>query len=298
MEDLKQKIMEFEKINDGTIIVSSQFYNYVNNYNVLFKIMEHVLQPDISELPKSIFIDNIIESIITYCEENGYKPKVTDNSIIKAFVEGIYSIVENFAKNKINPKERYLIYTIIQAKGSIELQLKEVKNELQKVRTDFYDGKILSKLTNEWFKEQNQIAIKNLGDRYLPQINVHLEISYVFEVIDRSNKFKDRFIKNVDEVLISLNKIKEVKIARYIDKLTETINKIPFNNTESFNFNLIIDLLNKITDELENIENDIKKSNTSNNYKLYKIYKAYHNINNFIDYLRSQEIELLIIQYC
>lgn len=292
IKTLKQKVMEFEKINDGTIIVSSQFYYYINNYNVLFKIMEHILQPDISELPKSIFIDNMAESIITYCEENGYKPKVTDNSIVKAFVEGIYSIIENFAKNKINPKDRYLIYTIIQAKGSIELQLKEVKNELQKVRTDFYGDKILSKLTNEWFKEQNQIAIKNLGDRYLPQININLGISDVFEVIARSNEFKDKFIKNVDEVLISLNKIKEEKIARYIDELTETIYKIPFNSTESFNFNLIIDLLNKITDELENIENDIKKSNTSNNYKLYKIYQAYHNINNFIDYLRSQEIEL------
>ena len=115
IKTLKQKVMEFEKINDGTIIVSSQFYYYIINYNVLFKIMEHILQPDISELPKSIFIDNMAESIITYCEENGYKPKVTDNSIVKAFVEGIYSIVENFAKNKINPKDRYLIYTIIQA---------------------------------------------------------------------------------------------------------------------------------------------------------------------------------------
>lgn len=110
IKTLKQKVMEFEKINDGTIIVSSQFYYYINNYNVLFKIMEHILKPDISELPKSIFIDNMAESIITYCEENGYKPKVTDNSIVKAFVEGIYSIVENFAKNKINPKDRYLIY--------------------------------------------------------------------------------------------------------------------------------------------------------------------------------------------
>ena len=109
IKTLKQKVMEFEKINDGTIIVSSQFYYYINNYNVLFKIMEHILQPDISELPKSIFIDNMAESIITYCEENGYKPKVTDNSIVKAFVEGIYSIVENFAKNKINPKDRCLI---------------------------------------------------------------------------------------------------------------------------------------------------------------------------------------------
>jgi len=152
IEILKQKTIEFERSNDGTIIVSSEFDNYINNYNVLFKIMEHVLQPDMSELPIVTFIDNMTESIVTYCEENGYKSKVTDKNITKDFVEMIYSIVENFAKNKINPDDRYLIYTIIQTKGSIELQLKEVKNELQEVRNDFCSDKILLKLTDEWFK--------------------------------------------------------------------------------------------------------------------------------------------------
>ncbi|WP_094549827.1 hypothetical protein [Petroclostridium xylanilyticum] len=292
IETLKQKTIEFERRNDGTIIVSSQFNNYVNNYNVLFKIMEHVLQPDISKLPKAIFVDNMTENIITYCEENGYKPKVTDKNITKGFVEMIYSIVENFAKNKVNPDDRYLIYTIIQTKGSIELQLKEVKDELQQVRNDFCSDKILLKLTDEWFKEQNQIAIKNLGDRYLPQINVSLEISDVFEGIARSNKFKKKFITNANDVLISLNNIKEEKVSKYIHKLTEIIHKIPFNNMDYFDFNIIINLLNKVIDEIKNIEKDVNKNSTSYDYKLYKIRQAYHNINNFMDYLESKEIEL------
>ena len=32
-------------------------------------------------------------------------------------------------------------------------------------------------LNNEWFNMQNFIQIKNLGDRYMPDLNVELEIS-------------------------------------------------------------------------------------------------------------------------
>ncbi|HEY8362335.1 MAG TPA: hypothetical protein VIK77_05560 [Tissierellaceae bacterium] len=296
---LNQKINEFVKKSDGTIIVSPQFTNYINNYHVPSKIVKHVLRPNISELPKDIFIDNMCENIITYCKENGYEPKVTDKNTLKDFAEIIYSTVEDFARNKVSLDDSYLMYTTIQAKANtdlkltnIDLQQQETNNVLHQIRDVICGNKILPKLTDEWFKEQNQIAIKNLGDRYLPEINVPLEISDIFEVIARSNKFREKFINNANEVLVSLNNLREDKIRVYIRELNEIICKIPFNSVDYFDFNTMTSLLDRITAEIKNIEKDIIQNNVSDNYKLYKIYQAYNSIDNFIDYLESKEIEL------
>ena len=40
--------------------------------------MEHVLQPNISQVPKLTFVENMTDNIITYCGEKGYKLKVAD----------------------------------------------------------------------------------------------------------------------------------------------------------------------------------------------------------------------------
>jgi putative hemolysin len=112
IETLKQKTIEFEHKNDGTVIVSSQFANYIEYYNFLLKVMEHVLQPNISQVPKLTFVENMTDNIITYCGEKGYKLKVADKGLIKDFIEMIYTTVEGFAKDKINPEDKYLIYTV------------------------------------------------------------------------------------------------------------------------------------------------------------------------------------------
>lgn len=304
IETLKQKTIEFEHKNDGTVIVSSQFANYIEYYNFLLKVMEHVLQPNISQVPKLTFIENMTDNIITYCGEKGYKIKVADKGLIKDFIEMIYTTVEGFAKDKINPEDKYLIYTVIQTKGSIELQLQEVeerfsgrlneiKDELQDIRKDLYNDEILIQLTSEWFEEQNRIAIRNLGDRYLPEINVTLEINSVFDGIARNDVFENRFIFYANETLISLNNIRDEEVSEYAKRLTEIIENIPFHRMEEFDFSTIISLLNEVIDKMESREKIIREKSTPDaDYKLYNIRKVYSKINDFMEYLESPEITL------
>jgi hypothetical protein len=304
IETLKQMTLEFELKNDGAVIVSSQFANYMKYYNVLLKVMEHVLQPYISQVPKLTFLGDMTENIITYCVGNGYKLQASDKGLINDFVEMIYTTVEDFAKDKINSEDRYLIYTVIQTKGSIELQLqemegrfsgrlKEIKNELQDIRKDLYDDEIMLKFTNEWFEEQNRIAIKNLGDRYLPEINVTLEVNNVFDGIARNDVFENRFILYANEALISLNNIKDEEVSKCANKLTEIVGNIPFHSMEEFDFNLISCLLNEVIEKLENMEKIIReKSIPDADYKLYNIRQVYSKITDFMEYIESPEITL------
>lgn len=304
IEDLKEKINQLEQTCDGTVIVSRVFADYMKYYNVLLKVMEHVLQPDINSVPKSTLIKNTTDNIATYCMENGYKLQHTDKSQIMYFIEMIYNTIEVYAKDRINPDDRYLIYTVIQTKGNIELELKEmegrfsgnlqeIKNELQEIRKELFNDEILFKLTNEWFEEQNRIAIRNLGDRYIPEINVNLEISNVFEGISRSVVFKERFISLANETLISLNNIEDEEILKSSNELAKIIENIPFESMEKFDFNVVCNLLNDVIDKIEIMEKLIHENNIQDSdYKLYKIRQVYNNIYNFMQYLDSEEITL------
>ncbi len=44
-------------------------------------------------------------------------------------------------------------------------------------------------LSNEWFKDQNDSAIKSLGVRYSPEINVELEICKYFELFSKNSQY-------------------------------------------------------------------------------------------------------------
>lgn len=304
IDNLKEKIIEFEHRNDGTIITTGVFATYIENYNVLLRLVEYILQPDLSKPSKIQFIDNFTYNIIEYCKENGSKMSYTDKTLIKDFFEMIYSTIENFARDKINPEDRYLIYTVIQTKSSVEellqkiqdgssSQLEKIKSELEEIRKNLYNNEILLKLTEEWFEEQNRIAIQNLGDRYLPEINVNIDIDNVFEGIARSTKFKDRFLSYANNTLVSLNNIEDNDVSKYTNDLTEIIENIPFNTLEGFDFNIIWRLLDKTIDKIEEIKKSINRESThDSDYKLYKIRQAHNNISDFMEYLESPEVDL------
>ena len=44
---------------------------------------------------------------------------------------------------------------------------------------------VRSILSNNWFEDQNDSAIKSLGVRYSPEINVELEICKYFELFSK-----------------------------------------------------------------------------------------------------------------
>lgn len=77
-------------------------------------------------------------------------------------------------------------------------------------------------LFNEhWFKKQCEISIVDLGRRYTPKLNVELEIAQVFEGLGRTEVFRKKFEKLLDELLLSRRQIVKEKdaIKEYTEKI-------------------------------------------------------------------------------
>ena len=66
-------------------------------------------------------------------------------------------------------------------------RLSEEKNAGLK---SFFFGDI--DLSNDWFENQNKLAIADLDKRYTPEINVELDILENFDALSRNEKFKNK----------------------------------------------------------------------------------------------------------
>ncbi len=62
-------------------------------------------------------------------------------------------------------------------------------------------------LSNQWIKNQNKLAIDNLGARYTPEINVELEIVENFNALSRNNTFKDQIDKLYHDMMVDFRKL-------------------------------------------------------------------------------------------
>lgn len=85
---------------------------------------------------------------------------------------------------------------------------KELKttNNIEEILSELKEyGKI--SLSDEWFIEQNKLAIDDLGARYTPEINVELEIVENFNALSRNNAFKEQIDKLYHEMMVDFRKL-------------------------------------------------------------------------------------------
>lgn len=62
-----------------------------------------------------------------------------------------------------------------------------------------------TELSWKWFEDYNSSAIKNLGARYAPELNIELSISEAFEALARSKQFKTSYQENINNLINRLN---------------------------------------------------------------------------------------------
>lgn len=70
-----------------------------------------------------------------------------------------------------------------------------------------------NELTNQWFKNQNETKIKDLSSRYSPEINVDLDIKYIFDGLYNNSTFKQKIASNIKEL--------ELEFQKYLNFLKE-----------------------------------------------------------------------------
>lgn len=73
----------------------------------------------------------------------------------------------------------------------------------------------------DWFVKQNNEQIKNLGNRYLPDLNISTNTSKIFDALAKNDEFYRRLENKTDSFLVAINqtKLKECK------DLTDSIRK-------------------------------------------------------------------------
>lgn len=177
-----------------------------------------------------------------------------------------------------------------------------VKPQLyQRTMEKFSDKKSVTAsidLTEEWFITQNRVQIKNLGDRYLPDLNVELNIRNVFDALARNERFYRLFIENTDEVLIGLRELHLDSINANTRKIYDYIKEFKVESVEPLRIEDILveadSILRvidkKISDNYEKIHAKASENNDTLYNDIYKLNKAHSMLYNYIVYLSSSEI--------
>ena len=194
---------------------------------------------------------------------------------------------EKVEKWKQFAKDKYCKDIDIVYWGNSEIIERLAKEENAGLRKFFFAEIDLS---NEWLKNQNELAIKDLGARYTPEINVELEIVEYFNALSRNEYFKNIIDDSYHELMVNYRKFfqhnytkdnklfKDIKQLQFkIDKFEKLYFSIDFLGNNQIDFeslkvvlNLIKDLSETIWDYLDKLnaqEIKEKKIKTSHGYR-------------------------------
>ncbi|HFU74812.1 MAG TPA: ATP-binding protein, partial [Arcobacter sp.] len=159
--------------------------------------------------------------------------------------------------------------------GSSEFITRLSKEENAGLKSFFF-GDI--DLSTKWFKNQNKLAIKDLGARYTPEINVELEIVENFNALSRNNSFKEQIDELYHDMMVNFRKL----LNRHHVNKNLIINLETLNNnlldfeSEYFELNLI---------GIEKINFEIIKSHLNN------LESISENLFQFLEDLNEKEIK-------
>ncbi|MFD3157956.1 SIR2 family protein [Haloimpatiens sp. FM7330] len=172
----------------------------------------------------------------------------------------------------------------------------------KKIKDGCYDNKNLNmELADEWFINQNKIQIKNLGNRYLPDLNIELSEKNIFDALGRNKEFYKSFINRADKILIALKDLKISSIENNIQGIYIIIKEFSIDTVKNINIEEIIKNLKYIS---EIVDDEIKSNNkklkdsfylnkNSIRDRIYKLNQSQNLIGEYIYYLNSSEIKVL-----
>lgn len=164
-------------------------------------------------------------------------------------------------------------------------------------------------LSNKWFKNQNELAIKDLGARYTPEINIELDSLLAnFDALSRNEQFKKRVDTIYHEFIVSYRKfLKYIRcknedfknligeLNTLLDNFESIYERISFMTITDIDNEIIIELFEKIEPLSYDIsellhtlnEKEIEDKNikATDGYRISTIYDS--NIKNFEDYLSN-----------
>ena len=180
--------------------------------------------------------------------------------------------------------------------GNFELSILLSKPENAGKKFFWFDE---NELSENWFKQNNQQAISNLGVRYTPEINVNLPITTQLEALARTPSFKENISNKFNELLKEfqyqyqfINACPELNqyFETVYDILIKHLNLSTINNLDTIiDVNMLIQEISKLKEKF--INNSSDKVLTNNNGRYYFV-KLTDWLDKITQLLNSSEISL------
>ncbi len=251
--------------NDGSILTSSAFQNYIHYQNPILKIYNYVTDSDIQRPIENIFIANLVNDCKESVSSSGRIFSVEDNSTVRDFFMKILNKYKEFLASNLNIADKYGLYVTGQIiKGDSEEIIKEVQS-VGNITQKLYN--MLSQ--NEDISEDKEINIYFSLCNFLWKGNIE-EVCSILPLIEAKNQELDIAIK------MNLSMISDCQFEnRYVLDALEDIKCEPIKKDIIRKIILLnienVDLLEKLllmTEDsiLRQIIEEIKQGDFSNFY--------------------------------
>lgn len=263
-KEIDEWIEDYCQKNDGSVLTSSAFQNYVYYQNPILKIYNYVNESDIQKPLENIFIGNLISDCKESVLSSGRTFSVEDNSTVRDFFVKVLYKYKEFLSNNLDMADKYGLYVTGQI---IKSESDGIIKEVQKVED--ITKKLCDMLSQEDISENRTINIYFSLCNFLWQGHIE-EVCSILHLIKSRNQELDIAIKmNLTmisdcqfEKIYSLEALGDIK-CESIKK--DIIRKLILLNIE--NTDLLENLLLMTDDSiLRQIIGDIKKGNFSNFY--------------------------------
>ncbi len=306
-EALHEWETQFERENDDTIVASGAFYTYIRNYRVAESVFTYVLDSFDSTVSEEDFLENIRSQMVAYLEEKAaHALSWNDREQITTFLTGLLSMVKEFVFGQTSLQDRGLLYALCQNNIEIEqikqilvdrFQIQEqsialIQEQLSSLKKAHEAEDDITEKLNSWnFRE-----IKNLGDRYNPQVNIPISIAEVFQGATLGPKFKRCFLEKVDQFLVSMRGAESEELQQRCSTIEQIVMERDFFDFKKSN---IDQLLSLVDDILTTLARKIDECYQTDDKKLlddtiYKLYRKQTFAGEFRDYLISNPVQAAV----
>lgn len=114
MTELSEWVAEFERKNDGTIVTQSIFIKYIENFKIIQRMLDYVLDASEEEEGEKLFLKKIQDNFKQFVIDENKKMTVADSSILKEFLCAVFEKIKAFIFRKVDVSDKAVLYCLVQ----------------------------------------------------------------------------------------------------------------------------------------------------------------------------------------
>lgn len=306
-------LTEFEHRYDGTIMTSSAFISSLQKNNVIDSVIAYVIKPFDIDQPERPFLADMQEKMIGSIQSaTGYSLSVCDRKIVHDFLFSVFDSAKSFLLKITFPEDKALLYAISQAYAKVdeisktiaerfkltETAIASIQKQLEALTETANETEDIPSLIRSW----NDRQIINLGNRYLPEINVSVQLSDVLHGAAVSTSFRDNFIQNFDKFIIAMRRVSIPAIKEYCKEIIGIVNDLELFDISPQDLAGIINILDNmkavLSESIDQSRENLAQGDDINHHsRINELNRCYVQIVDFQKHLNSDAVRAATVPY-